>query len=51
MLVTGRSVSVEAIPAIKKVVYLRERKGEPVAAAKARSRLEQVRTTIRWMVD
>jgi len=34
------------------VVHLRERKGEPVAAAKARSRLEQVRrTTIRWMVD
>jgi hypothetical protein len=33
----------DAIPAVKELVHLRERKGEPVAAAKARSLLEQLR--------
>jgi tetratricopeptide (TPR) repeat protein len=33
----------DAIPAVKELVRLRERKGEPVAAAKARSLLEQLR--------
>lgn len=35
----------EAIPAVEELVRLRERKGEPVAAAKARSLLEQLRAT------
>jgi DNA-binding SARP family transcriptional activator len=35
----------EAIPAVGELVRLRERKGEPVAAARARSLLEQLRAT------
>jgi DNA-binding SARP family transcriptional activator/tetratricopeptide (TPR) repeat protein len=35
----------EAIPAVEELVRLRERKGEPVAAAKARSLLGQLRAT------
>jgi len=35
----------EAIPTVEELVRLRERKGEPVAAAKARSLLEQLRAT------
>jgi tetratricopeptide (TPR) repeat protein len=35
----------EAIPAVEELVRLRERKGEPVAAAKARSLLAQLRPT------
>ncbi len=35
----------EAIPALEDLVRVRERKGEPVAAAKARSLLEQLKTT------
>jgi len=35
----------EVIPAVEELVRLRERKGEPVAAAKARSLLGQLRAT------
>jgi hypothetical protein len=35
----------EAIPAVEELVLLRERKAEPVAAAKARSLLEQLKAT------
>ncbi len=35
----------DAIPAVEELVRLRERKGEPVAAAKARSLLGQLRAT------
>ena len=35
----------EAIPLVKELVRLRERKGEPIAAAKARSLLEQLSAT------
>jgi len=35
----------EAIPALEDLVRVRERKGEPVAAAKARSLLDQLKTT------
>jgi len=35
----------EAIPAVEELLRLRERKGEPVAAATARSLLEQLRAT------
>ena len=35
----------EAIPTVEELVRLRERKGEPIAAAKARSLLEQLRAT------
>ena len=33
----------EAIPLVEELVSLRERKGDPIAAAKARSLLEQLR--------